>query len=123
MDEKEILKTLYREMNQAMVSKNIEKLESILQPHTDLVHMTGYVQPVSEWLEDIASERMKYYTWQEENIKDVEIHGMKASLVGQSKVRARIWGAGPSIWPLQMLVSFEKIDGQWKIVKQEASTY
>lgn len=118
-----ILKNLYRQVNQAMVDKDTGKLEELLKPDTVLVHMTGYSQPVSEWLDQIESEEMKYYSWKEEAIKDIVIDGDKASLIGQSRVKARIWGAGPSTWPLKIHMFFEKVDGEWEIVKQVASTY
>jgi ketosteroid isomerase-like protein len=119
----EIFKSLYRQVNQAMVDKDIAKLEELLKTDTVLVHMTGYSQPVSEWLDQIESEEMKYYSWKEEAIKDIVIDGDKASLIGQSRVKARIWGAGPSTWSLQIHMYFEKVDGEWEIVKQVASTY
>lgn len=116
-------KNIYRQVNQAMVDKDTAKLADLLKPDTVLVHMTGYVQPVSEWLDQVDSEEMKYYAWQEETIKDIIIDGDRASLIGQSRVKARIWGAGPSTWPLQMKVSLEKVDGKWLVSKQVASTY
>ncbi|KXT70892.1 nuclear transport factor 2 family protein [Streptococcus cristatus] len=122
-NDEETLKNLYREMNQAMVDRDIDTLSRIITSDSSLVHMTGYVQPIQEWFDDVASEEMKYYSWQEENIKDVVINGDTASLTGQSRVRARIWGAGPSTWPLQMKVDFVKENGQWRISNQVASTY
>lgn len=123
MKTEETLKNLYRQINQAMVDKDMVQLESLLKPDTVLVHMTGYVQPISEWLDQIDSEEMCYYSWQEEAIKDIQIRGNRASLIGQSRVKARIWGAGPHTWSLQMKVNFENIDGTWLVAKQVASTY
>ncbi|WP_062712541.1 nuclear transport factor 2 family protein [Streptococcus halotolerans] len=123
MSEEITLKNLYRQVNQAMVDKDIETLKRILEPNTLLVHMTGYQQPVEEWLDQIETEEMKYYSWEEDVIKDVTISGNHASLIGQSRVKARIWGSGPFMWRLQMKMSFEKVDGHWKISKQVASAY
>lgn len=118
-----IFKNFYRQVNQAMVDKDTAKLKELIKPDTVLVHMTGYSQPVSEWLDQIESEEMKYYSWKEEVIKNIVVDGDRASLIGQSRVKARIWGAGPSTWPLQIHMFFEKVDGEWEIVKQVASTY
>lgn len=123
MKEEDRLKSLYRQVNQAMVEKDTKTLSQLLRAGTELVHMTGYRQSVEEWLEQIVSEEMVYYSWQEDAIKDVQIHGNHASLIGQSRVTARIWGMGPSTWRLQVKVYFEKVDGQWWITKQVASTY
>lgn len=119
----EILKQLYRQVNDAMVAKDTKKLAELLEPDTVLIHMTGYVQPVTEWLEQIDTGDMIYYSWQEDAIKNIKINGNTASLVGQSRVKARIWGAGPATWRLQIKMEFENVDGKWKIIKQTASTY
>ncbi len=121
-DEQEII-DLYQAENKAMVDKDINTLNKILAPGMTLTHMTGYVQPKEEWLSQIQSEEMKYYSSKEENIKDIQIDGDKASFVGQNRVKARIWGGSPSTWPLQMKMYFEKQNGKWIIVKQVASTY
>lgn len=119
----EILKQLYRQVNDAMVAKDTKKLAELLEPDTVLIHMTGYVQPVTEWLEQIETGDMIYYSWQEDAIKNIKINGNTASLIGQSRVKARIWGVGPSTWRLQIKMEFENVDGKWKIIKQTASTY
>lgn len=119
----EILKNRYRQVNDAMVAKDKKTLAELIAPDSVLVHMTGYVQPVKEWLAQIESEEMRYYAWQEDAIKAIHITDNTASLVGQSRVKARVWGAGPATWRLQIKMDFEKIDGDWKIIKQSASTY
>ncbi|MCF0240304.1 nuclear transport factor 2 family protein [Streptococcus gallolyticus subsp. gallolyticus] len=119
----EILKNRYRQVNDAMVAKDTKTLAELITPNSILVHMTGYVQPVKEWLAQIESEEMRYYAWQEDAIKAIHITDNTASLVGQSRVKARVWGAGPATWRLQIKMDFEKIDGDWKIIKQSASTY
>lgn len=85
--------------------------------------MTGYVQPKLEWIDQIQNEEMKYYSSVEENIKDIQLDGDHASLVGQNQVKASIWGSGVSTWPLQIKMYFEKQNGRWLITKQVASTF
>lgn len=119
----EILKNRYRQVNDAMVAKDTKTLAELITPDSVLVHMTGYVQSVKEWLAQIENEEMRYYAWQEDAIKAIHITDNTASLVGQSRVKARVWGAGPATWRLQIKMDFEKIDGDWKIIKQSASTY
>ena len=92
MDEQQIIE-LYRAVNQAMVAKDIDKLDRILADGMHLVHMTGYDQTKDEWFAQIRSEQMRYYSTKEENIKDIKIEGNKASFIGQSKVDARIYGS------------------------------
>ena len=123
MTDKEEIIELYRTENEAMVSKDINKLNEILKPTMKLTHMTGYVQPKLEWIDQIQNEEMKYFSSTEENIKDIQIDGDSASLVGQNQVRASIWGGGVNTWPLQMKVYFVKQNGSWIISDQDASTY
>ena len=121
MDEQQIIE-LYRAVNQAMVAKDIDKLDRILADGMHLVHMTGYDQTKDEWFTQIRSEQMRYYSTKEENIKDIKIEGNKASFIGQSRVDARIDGSRHT-WRLQVKNYFEKRNGEWIIVRQEASTY
>ena len=123
MTDKEAIIDLYRHENKAMVDKDIVTLNQILEPTMQLTHMTGYVQPKLEWIDQIQNGQMKYFSSVEENIKDIKIDGNHASLIGQNKVKASIWGSGVATWPLQMKVNFTKVDGKWIISDQIASTY
>ena len=123
MTDRDELISLYRQENEAMVNKDIVKLNEILASTMSLQHVTGYVQPKLEWIDQIQNGEMKYYSSIEENIKDVVIDGDKASLVGQNKVKASVWGSRTAIWPLEMKMEFIKANGKWIIAKQIASTY
>ncbi|KRM03161.1 DUF4440 domain-containing protein [Limosilactobacillus gastricus] len=121
-DEEQII-SLYRQENEAMVKKDLVTLNQILAPSMNLVHMTGMVQPKLEWIDQIQNGQMKYFDSQEEHIFDVVIDGDQASLIGQNLVRASVWGGGVTTWPLQIKMEFQKINGQWLITNQIASTY
>lgn len=123
MTDEEAIIDLYRQENQAMVDKDIVKLNSILAPSMKLQHMTGYIQPKQEWIDQIQNGEMKYFTSQEDNIKDVHVDGNRASLTGQNRVKASVWGSGVATWPLQMKMEFAKNNGKWIITNQKASTY
>lgn len=121
-DEEQII-SLYRQENEAMVKKDLVTLNQILAPSMNLVHMTGMVQPKLEWIDQIQNGQMKYFDSQEEHIFDVVIDGDQASLIGQNLVRASVWGGGVTTWPRQIKMEFQKINGQWLITYQIASTY
>ncbi len=123
MTDKEQIIELYRVENEAMVNKDITKLNEILVPSMKLTHMTGYVQKKLDWIDQIQNEQMKYFSSIEDNIKDIVIDGDSASLIGQNQVRASIWGGGINTWPLQMKMYFVKQNDQWFISDQIASTY
>ncbi|MEE6686041.1 hypothetical protein PS407_02010 [Limosilactobacillus fermentum] len=63
--------------------------------------------------------KMKYYSSTEERVFDVVVEGDQASLVGQNRVKASVWGGGV----LQMRVNLKRQAGRWQIVSQVASTY
>lgn len=121
-DEDQIIQ-LYRDENKAMVAKDINKLNEILAPTMHLIHMTGYVQPKLEWIDQIQNEEMHYFSSTENEVKDIEVNGDTASLVGQNQVRASVWGSGVNTWPLEMKMKFVKQNGKWIIANQKASTY
>ncbi|GEO68326.1 nuclear transport factor 2 family protein [Levilactobacillus acidifarinae] len=123
MTDKETIIQLYRDENTAMVQKDISRLNEILTDGMALTHMTGYVQPKFEWIDQIQNGEMQYFSSQEEAIQDVQIDGDQASLVGQNRVQAKIWGGGINTWPLQMQMFYHKQAGQWRITRQVASTY
>ena len=123
MTDKETIMQLYRDENTAMVKKDINRLNEILASSMTLTHMTGYVQPKLEWIDQIQNDEMQYLSSKEDNIKDIEIDGNKASLVGQNRVQAKIWGGGVNTWSLQMKMYYEKKNGEWIVTNQVASTY
>lgn len=123
MTDKEAIMQLYRDENTAMVKKDINRLNKILASSMTLTHMTGYVQSKLEWIDQIQNDEMQYLSSKEDDIKNIEINGSKASLVGQNQVQAKIWGGGVNTWPLQMKMYYEKKNGEWIITNQIASTY
>lgn len=123
MTDKEAIMQLYRDENTAMVKKDINRLNKILASSMTLTHMTGYVQSKLEWIDQIQNDEMQYLSSKEDDIKNIEINGSKASLVGQNQVQAKIWGGGVNTWSLQMKMYYEKKNGEWIITNQIASTY
>lgn len=121
-DEEQIVQ-LYRAENEAMVKKDISRLDMILGGRMTLTHMTGYVQPKLEWIDQIQNEEMQYLESKEEAIKDIRVEEIWGQLTGQNLVTAKIWGGSKNVWPLQMKMYFEKNNGRWVISKQVASTY
>lgn len=84
MTDQDSIIQLYRAENTAMVQKDINQLNKILTDGMTLTHMTGYVQPKFEWIDQIQNGDMQYFASQEDTIKDVQIDGDQASLIGQN---------------------------------------
>lgn len=114
------LKDLYHEMWQALISKDISTLEKIHAENFILVHMTGMNQPKKEYLRCVRDGVLNYFSERTENIF-VDVDAGK--LIGQSKVKAAVFGGGKHIWNLQLAFDVKKISGKWILIHGKASTY
>ena len=107
---------------QYMIAKDTISLGGLLSDDSVLVHMTGHRQSKAEYLREIASGVLNYYSAQTDSI-DITVDGDKARLIGRSRVNAAVYGGGRHTWPLQMDSKLERIGGLWKITWTKASTY
>jgi hypothetical protein len=104
-----------------MIEQNVGGLRSILDKDFTLTHITGYVQSRKEWLSEIETEGMKYYS--AKKIKhDVSISGDEAVSTFQHLLDARIWGSR-NTWRLQQKMKLEKRGNHWIVVNSIASTF
>ena len=122
MSDKQQIARLYEDMLRYMITKDTVSLDALLSDDSVLVHMTGHRQSKGEFLREIATGVLNYYSAQTDSI-EVTVDGDKARLIGRSRVNAAVYGGGRHTWPLQMDSRLERIDGQWKIVWTKASTY
>lgn len=113
--------TSYRQMHASMLAGDTLSLRRLLAPEFVLVHMTGYAQLGAEWLEHVASGRMRYLTSTEDSVA-VQQDGQRHWLRGRNRVHAVIWGARGT-WPLEMAIDFRRDQGRWLMSKAVASTY
>ena len=110
-NEEEIVLNRYKEMEQAMIDKDIDKLQSIVEDGTTFTHMSGKTQTKEEYFEDIRSGALDYQSYTIENPK-VTIEGNKAILKARVTLTANAYGAQGS-YPFSITVYFEKVDGEW----------
>ena len=122
MEEKELIRSVYKQMYDGMISKSETLLREVLDDSFVLVHMTGMRQSREEFINAVLDGTLNYYSAEHENMP-VKINGDTAVLTGQSNVAAAVFGGGRSNWRLQQKCSLKKIDGLWKITRSVASTY
>ena len=92
MTDKEQIADLYEAMYQAMIAKDTVALGKILSEDSVLVHMTGHRQPRQEYLCEIASGVLNYYSVNTDSL-DITLEGDTARMVGKkSRECSRIWG-------------------------------
>ena len=122
MTDKQQIARLYEDMLKYMIAKDTVSLGGLFSDDSVLVHMTGHRQPKAEYLREIASGVLNYYSAQTDSV-EVTVDGDKARLIGRSRVNAAVYGGGRHTWPLQMDSQLERIAGEWKITWTKASTY
>jgi hypothetical protein len=90
-EDKQKILAVFNRINDAMVNKDIETLNTILDDDYVLVHMTGYQQSKQEWLEQIENEEMKYFKTMPQETT-ITINTNTAILICDTKIDARIYG-------------------------------
>ncbi len=119
-DEAQVMATV-KKLADLMIARDTTAMNTILDEHYTLTHMTGYIQPKNEWFAEVEKESMKYYSAKEVN-HTVEVNGSKADVTVQNMVDARIWGSR-NTWRLQQKMQLEKRNGKWIILQSVASTF
>ena len=122
MTDKEQIQALYEAMYRAMIAKDTVELGRLLTDDSVLVHMTGHRQPRKEYLSEIASGVLNYYSVETDSL-EFTVDGDTARMVGRSRVNAAVYSGGRHTWRLQMDSQLRKENGVWRIAYSRASTY
>jgi ketosteroid isomerase-like protein len=110
-EDKQKILAVYHRIDDAMVNKETETLDNILDDDYVLVHMTGYQQSKQEWLEQIENEEMKYFKTMPQKTT-ITIDGNTAILICDTKIDARIYGFR-NTWSMKIEMHFEKRGDNW----------
>ena len=110
-NEEEIVLSRYKEMQQAMVDKDIDKLNRIVKDGTTFTHMSRKTQTKEEYFEDIKTGALDYQSYTIENSR-ISIEGNKAILKARLILTANAYGA-QGTYPFNVSAYFEKVDGEW----------
>lgn len=122
MDEKEMIKELYRTYWTCMLEKDADGLRALMTDDYYLMHMTGVRQSKETFLKGLLGGTFNYYSADHDSI-EVKINGDRAEMVGKSRVLAAVYGGGKHWWRLQGNFTLQKEDGNWKLSSSRASTY
>ena len=113
---------MYHTMYRYMISKDTARLGELLDDSFVLVHMTGMRQPKRDYIRAIQDGTLNYFSEEPENL-EVTVNGDKASLIGQSRVNAAVFGGGRHTWRLELDIDLKRQDGRWLMTEARASTY
>ncbi|MHA7207925.1 nuclear transport factor 2 family protein [Arthrobacter sp. MDT1-65] len=120
-----IVRRLHNDMCEAMMGQDSHQLGELLAGDYSLTHMTGYLQPKTEWLDDISTGQMRYH-----DIVTVELdidtpaddQNGAPVLTARTLTDATIWG-GRGTWRLQLRSWFEPSGDDWVFSRTVASTW
>lgn len=115
------LHSAFSNFTEAMRAGDTQRLRSLTTPTFTLRHMTGYVQPIDEWLSEMQAGQFVYYAI---DIRDVraELQDEHATLVVRTVTDARVYG-GRNAWRLQLELSYVHEDGKWIAERADASVW
>jgi len=120
-ERQEISDTL-TQYHSSMVSKDTKTLNNLLDINYHLVHITGYVQPKSEWFQVMKSGTFNYH---DINLLDLDIDvtdgASTATVTGNGIFKATIYGMSRP-WHLYFKMFFKKSDNHWLIAHAEYSS-
>lgn len=122
MDDKTPIIEAYKKMYTAMIAKDADGLNEVLDDDFVLVHMTGMRQSKQAFIRAVMNGTLNYFSAVHENMS-VEVNDNTAVLIGQSYVAAAVFGGGRSSWRLQQKCKLKKAGDGWKITESIASTY
>ena len=122
MNDREQIEELYRVYWQCMISKDIAGMDRIMAEDYELRHMTGLRQPKQDFFRSVKNGELNYYSAKHDKII-VEVSGDTATMTGQSRVEAAVYGGGRNTWRLQGDFTLRKEDGVWKLTSSRASVY
>lgn len=111
LNEEEVIITRYKEMEQAMIDKDIDTLDEIIKDGTIFRHMSGVVQTKAEYLADIENGSLDYQSYTIEN-EQVTIDANKAIMHAQVTLTANAYGQQGN-YPFNTTAYFEKENGVW----------
>ena len=122
MNDKEIIESCYRQMYCGMVNKDRMILSQVLDERFELIHMTELRQAKEAFIRAVEDGTLNYFSADHQQIS-ADVHGETAELIGQSLVRAEVFGGGQHTWRLQLRLKLRCTGDTWKITEAKASTY
>lgn len=122
MTTNETILELYKNMYNAMISKDETALNGILADSFELVHMAGMRQTKQAFIRAVMNGTLNYFSAVHEE-SPVTVNGYNAEIIAHSKVNAAVFGGGRHIGHLEQVITMQKIGGDWKITHSTAGTY
>ena len=104
----------FKELNQAMIDKDRDKLMEIMSEDATLTHMSGKTQTREEYIGEIMDGTLNYFKYELKN-PVVEIDGDTAILTVKNTLTAKVYGISGT-WTLDTHANFQRENGKWYYV-------
>ena len=115
-DIKEDVLERFMDFQEAMIEKNLEKLNEIICDNYTLTHMSGKTQTKQEFIDEIMYGTLNYYKSTINN-PDIKVCGEnKAIFKADVTLDAKVYGI-KGTWTLHSQQTLEKINNKWYISK------
>ena len=103
---------VWRAQLKAMDAGDAEALRACCTPDMTLTHMTGYRQPLPEWLAGIRRRDFVYHRLVERSVEIVDVTENRATLVGHVVTGITDDGTGHA-WRLRMQQTYLRHGDEW----------
>lgn len=113
-EQKEVLNR-FVEFQKAMIEKDSEKLNELMQDNYTLTHMSGKTQTKEEYIDEIMDGTLNYYKSIIDN-PTITVDDNKAVLKADVTLDAKVYGI-KGTWTLHSEQTMEKINGKWYLSK------
>lgn len=113
-EQKEVLK-IFVEFQKAMIEKDSEKLNELMQDNYTLTHMSGKTQTKEEYIDEIMDGTLNYYKSLIDN-PTITVDENKAVLKADVTLDAKVYGI-KGTWTLNSEQTMKKINGKWYLSK------
>lgn len=100
------------EFQQALIDKDLDKLNEIILDDYELVHMSGKKQSKKEFIDEIMDGTLNYYKSEIREPTIIHDDNDFATLIADVALTAKVYGSNGK-WTLNTIASFQKINGVW----------
>ena len=104
------------EFQEAIIEKNLDMLNEILNDNYTLTHMSGKTQTKQEYIDEIMDGTLNYYKATIDNPEITIIENTKAIFKANVTLEAKVYGI-KGTWTLHSEQTMEKINDKWYITK------
>ena len=122
MKDSELIRDIYRQYWRFMIEKDEDALRGLMSKDYYLLHMTGVRQSADEFIKGLMNGTFNYYS-AEHDLIDVIVDNESATMIGESRVVAAVYGGNRYSWRLRGDFALRKENGVWKLQSSRASTY